>query len=451
MTSSASATTGSPASTRPNIVYLHTHDSGRYLSVYGQPVPVPRIEALARQGMLFRQAFSAAPTCSPSRAALLTGQLPHDSGMLGLAHRGFRLYEPRQHLATFLRDQGYRTATTGVEHVSSRDDVPGLGFTDQLRSGGKAADTSAAAVAFVDAHTREQPDRPFFLSVGFQETHTIAGADDLFGYPPVHGSVAPAPTLPSTPGTRTDMASFAAAAAAADAGMGAVLDALDRTGVADQTLVICTTDHGIAMPGMKGTLTDAGTGVLLVLRGPGGFSGGKSTDSMVSHLDVYPTIAELLGVPAPAWLQGTSLLPLAADPTETIRREVYGEVTYHAAYEPQRSIRTDRYRYVRRFGDRAGPVLPNTDDSTGKRLWVDAGWADKRVDPDALYDLLFDPHEMANLVGDPALAPVALELRGRLAEHMRVTNDPLLAGDVPAPKPELVTPADGISPELPEF
>jgi arylsulfatase A-like enzyme len=430
---------------------LHTHDSGRYLSVYGQPVPVPRIEALAAEGMLFRQAYSAAPTCSPSRAALLTGQLPHNAGMLGLAHRGFRLYEPSQHLASFLRGNGYRTATTGVEHVSAREEVPGLGFTDQLRPSGKAAEISAAAVEFVGSHTREHTDQPFFLSVGFQETHTIAHAEHLFGYPPVDGPVAPAPTLPSTADTRADMASFAAAAAAADAGMGAVLDALDRAGVADNTLVICTTDHGIAMPGMKGTLSDAGTGVLLVLRGPGGFTGGKSTDSMVSHLDVYPTIAELLGVPRPAWLQGTSLLALAADPAATIRDEVYSEVTYHAAYEPQRSIRTSRYRYVQRFGERDRPVLPNTDDSAGKRLWVDAGWADKHVEHEALYDTVFDPHEMVNLVRDPASAPVAISLRDRLREHMRDTDDPLLGGDVPAPKPELVTPADAVSPELPEF
>jgi len=435
----------------PNVVYLHTHDSGRYLSVYGQPVPVPRIEALACEGMLFRQAFSAAPTCSPSRAALLTGQLPHNAGMLGLAHRGFRLTDPRQHLANFLREQGYRTATTGVEHVSARDEVAGLGFTDELRPGGKAAEISAAAVDFVAEHTREHADQPFFLSVGFQETHTIADADDLFGYPPVERPVAPAPTLPSTPGTREDMASFAAAAAAADAGMGAVLDALDAAGVADNTLVICTTDHGIAMPGMKGTLTDAGTGVLLVLRGPGGFTGGKATDSLVSHLDVYPTIAELIGADRPSWLQGTSLLPLAADPQTSVRDEVYSEVTYHAAYEPKRSIRTARYRYERRFGEHDRPVLPNTDNSAGKQLWVDAGWADKHVEREVLYDTLFDPHEMVNLMADPAAAPVALALRDRLLAHMRETNDPLLDGDVPAPKPELVTPADAVSPELPEF
>jgi len=76
---------------RPNILYLHSHDTGRTIQPYGHAVATPHLQRLADQGVLFRRAFCAAPTCSPSRAALLTGQCPHSSGMLGLAHRGFRL------------------------------------------------------------------------------------------------------------------------------------------------------------------------------------------------------------------------------------------------------------------------------------------------------------------------------------------------------------------------
>jgi N-sulfoglucosamine sulfohydrolase len=75
----------------PNIVLLHSHDTGRFVQPYGHPVPTPNIQRLADQGLLFRQAYAAAPTCSPSRAALLTGRWPHANGMLGLAHRGFAL------------------------------------------------------------------------------------------------------------------------------------------------------------------------------------------------------------------------------------------------------------------------------------------------------------------------------------------------------------------------
>lgn len=269
----------------------------------------------------------------------------------------------------------------------------------------------------------------------------------LFGYPPEDGGFPrPAPTMPSTPETRAEMGSFIAAAAQADVGMGAVLDALEAAGIAENTLVICTTDHGIAMPRMKGTLTDAGTGVMLILRGPGGFTGGRTTDALVSHLDLYPTIVELLGLPRPEWLQGVSLLPLTADPGASVRTESYSEVTYHAAYEPMRALRTDRYRYLRRFSDRGRPVLPNTDDSASKALWVENGWADRSLAAEELYDEIFDPNEMTNLADDPRLAPVLAGLRDRLFEHMRVTADPLLDGDVAAANPDRQIDPDAVSP-----
>ncbi len=103
----------------PNILYLHSHDTGRYVQPYGYPVPTPNIQHLADQGVLFRQAFCAAPVCSGSRAALLTGQCPHVTGMLGLAHRGYRLRHPERHIVHVLRDAGYWSGLIGEQHVSS--------------------------------------------------------------------------------------------------------------------------------------------------------------------------------------------------------------------------------------------------------------------------------------------------------------------------------------------
>ena len=97
---------GSPALAHPNILYLHSHDTGRFVQPYGYAVPTPRIQGLAEQGILFRQAFCAASTCSASRACLLTGQYAHTNGMLGLAHRGWSLHDYTHHIVHTLRTVG---------------------------------------------------------------------------------------------------------------------------------------------------------------------------------------------------------------------------------------------------------------------------------------------------------------------------------------------------------
>ena len=115
---------------KPNILYMHTHDSGRYWSPYGHAVPAPNLMRLADDSTLFRHCYSAAPTCSPSRAALLTGMSPHACGMTGLAHRGFRLNDYSRHLAPFLGRQGYRTALCGIQHEAP--DAGMIGYHELL-------------------------------------------------------------------------------------------------------------------------------------------------------------------------------------------------------------------------------------------------------------------------------------------------------------------------------
>jgi arylsulfatase A-like enzyme len=229
------------------------------------------------------------------------------------------------------------------------------------------------------------------------------------------------------------MAAFAASAASLDRGVGAVLDALDVAGFAERTLVILTTDHGAAFPGAKATLTDRGVGVFLILRGPGGFTGGRATDALVSHVDVVPTLCELVGVDPPDWTQGISFLSLTDGRAVRVRDDVFAEGTYHAAYEPQRMIRTDRWKYIRRFEPRAAPVLPNVDDSPSKDVWVEHGWPGWLLDDQQLYDLVLDPNESRNLATDPAYQHVLDDLRDRLKRWMAETGDPLLDGPVAAP------------------
>ena len=428
----------------PNVLYVHSHDTGRYVQPYGHAIPTPNIQRLADQGVLFRQAFCTVPACSGSRAALLTGRHAHSNGMLGLAHRGWALDDYGQHLVHTLSQAGYWTGLIGEQHVSADPGI--LGYDEVADLPDHHADT--VVPAFSRMLAGRPKDRPFFASVGFVETHRdftepVSARDALYGLPPAN--------LPDTPETRRDMAAFKASARKLDQGVGGVLDALDSAGLAQDTLVIFTTDHGLAFPGAKATLTDRGLGVLLIMRGPGGFTGGTVQDALVTHLDLFPTICELAGIDAPGWLQGRSLVPLAQGAVAELHEAVFAELTYHAAYEPQRSVRTRRWKYIRRFDDghhgHHGPVPSNTDDGPSKTLWLEHGWLERPVAAEQLYDLVFDPNEAANLAADPAYAQVVHELGARLERWMAQTGDPLLEGPVPAPPGALVNNIDDVSPE----
>lgn len=431
------------AGARPNILYLHTHDTGRYVQPYGAPVPMPHLQRFAEEGVLFRQAHAGAPTCSPSRAALLTGQAPHSAGMLGLAHRGFGLHQPEQHLAHTLAGAGYHTAMVGQQHLNHPLDHTALGYAELLPSSGdRAADLLPGVLQFL----ARDHGRPFFCSVGLFETHTMADGGGTFGYPGEDDRYVGVPALlPSDPATRSDLASFRAAARVADDTYGQILAAVESAGLRDTTLVIITTDHGLPLPGMKSTLSDLGTGVLLIMRGPGGFEGGLVAEQLVSQIDLFPTVCDLLGIEPPAWLQGRSLLPCVRAGAE-VNEAVFTESTYHVSYQPQRCVRTRRLSLITDFSARRRPRLANVDDSASKAHWVAAGWGDRPQPGERLHDLVLDPYEQTNLVDDPAYADQLAELRGRLAAWMQRTHDPLLGGPVPAPPGYPPLPDDALSP-----
>ncbi|WP_242527204.1 sulfatase family protein [Ktedonosporobacter rubrisoli] len=411
---------------RPNILYIHSHDTGRYVQPYGYAIPTPNIQRLAQEGVLFRKAFCAAPTCSPSRASLLTGQHPHSNGMLGLAHRGFALNDYTQHILHTLRQQaGYHSILIGEEHIAK--DFTRIGYDTIVNVKDFHAETLAPTAVSV---IRDGLPEPFFLSVGFFETHREFSGQTT--QEDVNYTLPPAP-LPDTPQARKDMAAFKASATLLDKGIGEIMHALEVKGLAENTLVICTTDHGIPFPLMKGNLTDHGIGVMLIMRGPGGFRGGKVSDALISQVDIFPTLCDLLAIDPPTWLQGRSFLPVVRGEVDTIHDAVFAEITFHAAYEPVRAARTERWKYIRRFDQQAGPVLPNCDDSPSKELLLQNGWQLHSRPVEQLYDLLFDPNEACNLADRLEYAPVLELMRARLINWMQETHDPLLKGAVSAP------------------
>ncbi len=432
----------------PNIIYIHSHDTGRYVQPYGHAIPTPNLQMLAESGVLFRQAFCANPTCSPSRACLLTGQWAHSCDMTGLVNRGWSLPEPK-HLITYtLKNAGYTTALAGFQHVVKNIEDGGWEQILSKEAGDKSTEDRAAAF-IAGTH-----DKPFFLDVGFGETHRRAKG---FAPQPDGESktdaryVRPPAPFGNTPETRQDMAEYIDAARTLDQKMSVVFDAVEEHGLGDNTLIICTTDHGIAFPGMKCNLTDHGTGVMLIVKGPGGFTGGKVVDALVSQVDLYPTICEIAGIESPEWLQGTSIIPLVNDRVDKIRDEVYAEVNYHCCYSPQRMVRTDRWKYIRRFDDRRTPEMPQCDDSITKDHWMEEGWRDQLVSEERLYDLVFDPNETNNLTENAASQATLTDMRNRLNQWLEQTEDPILNGPMIPHADAVVNDPDTNSAKDPSF
>jgi N-sulfoglucosamine sulfohydrolase len=433
----------------PNILYLHSHDTGRYIEPYGYPVSTPQLQAFANQGVLFRQAFSVSPTCSPSRAALLTGQYPKSCGMHGLASPGwgYALHQTQHHLAHVLGNAGYETVLAGVQHLAKEpvSDARGLGhqvFLNEDNLGEDVPDLEQRVAVYLERNAGS--NRPWFLEVGFDETHRHGAADGLrfskhHAYDPaaLDSRHCRAPAIfPDTPETRADWASYQVGVRRLDERIGHVLAALDQSGKAANTLVIVTTDHGLAWPGMKCSLTDHGTGVMLMLRGPGGFDGGRVFDQMVTHLDVFPTVCELVGVARPSWLAGRSLLPLVRGEVAELHREIFMEQGWHEVAEPMRAVRTARYKYIRRH-DPVGPKLANCDAGPTRGVLEKAGWFDRDLGPEQLFDLFLDPQERSNLAQDPTMAGRLATFRQTLDDWMHRTHDPLLRGQ-PVPPPAQV-------------
>ncbi len=407
-----------------NVIYLHSHDTGRWIQPYGYPVSTPHLDHFARRATIFRKAFAAAPTCSPSRAALLTGMSAHRAGMIGLAHRGFELTHPEQHLAAHLNQAGYHTVLAGEQHETKKD--PHLiGYQEILPVPPRSGPPGAWSQKLVDCTVeflRKPQTRPFFLSVGFFMTHRE--------FPKLEKTkesdyLTPPCPLPDHPDSRHDFLEYQAAAKILDDGVGQILRVLEETGLAKNSLILFTTDHGPAFPGMKSTLYDTGIGISWLMDFPNNPKSGGCVDALVSHLDFFPTVCELTGIPKPDRLEGKSLLPLLRGEVSSIREELFAEVTFHAAYEPMRAIRTERYKYIRRYGN-LRTTLGNVDDGLTKSVLMKNGWDQIVHAPEELYDLVLDPGEKQNRILDPSLATIRDSLSKRLHQWMSETQDPLL-------------------------
>lgn len=431
---------------KKNVVLIIAHDLGQHISPYGvQTVQTPNLERMAAEGALFEKNFCTSPGCSPSRAAIMTGRYPHSNGVMGLTHDDFlwRFNEGETHLAQKLQDNGYRTCVLGNWHENNRIDNVGYQATVTRDESGLAlcddvnqntwhphALDLAERAGFYFEQAKEQAE-PFYLYVGIFEPHRPFNYEGCT--PDTEKGVWIPPYIPQeTPAQKAaadeEFGAMQGCIKRMDEAVGKILDRLDELGMKDDTVVLFTSDHGLAMPRAKCTLYDPGTETPLMLWGAG-MPENKRFSNLVSNVDYFPTLLDALDIPVPDNVQGRSLMPLLTGDEVEAATAVFAEKNYHRDYDPIRSIRTERWKFIINFEFNMVYDCP-ADIQMGAIFLSSVEEYMGCRDRMELYDLDADPWEQSNLAKDPAYAEIKQELQEQLLGWMKETDDPLLDGPV---------------------
>jgi choline-sulfatase len=442
-----------PAADKPNVLLLVSDDLAATLGSYGYPqAKTPHLDKLAAEGVLFERAYCQFPHCNPSRASLLSGMRPNVTRVTNNADSLYDNHPGVVTLPAHLRRQGYATARCGkIFHLGvpsgleSMDDPNGWDFGTlfrderpypprrpsavQVMTGQRSGlnwqeiaerteelvDIQFAQTAVKWLEKRDQT-KPFFLAVGFHRPHLplVAPAKyfDLYPFdeitlpeepeddeadiplPARNGSV-PQYTLSATPEQRrAAIRAYLACVSFVDDQAGYVLDALQRLGLRENTVVIFVSDHGWHLGEHKlwhkRSLFEESARVPLIVSAPGFAARGRRSASLVELLDLYPTVCDLCGVAKPDTVQGKSLRPLLANPEAVLHDAAFSEARRGPRTEYWgRSVRTTRWRYTE--------------------------WNEGR-DGVELYDHDHDPQEYTNLGSDPQHAATVSELRTLLRD-----------------------------------
>ncbi|HEX3657689.1 MAG TPA: sulfatase [Pirellulales bacterium] len=472
---------------RPNVLLLMSDDLNTYLGCYGDPrAKTPNIDRLAARGVRFDRAYCTFPLCGPSRNSMLTGLYPNSSGILANGEI-FRQTIPSQiSLPQAFRLAGYFAARIGKLYhynvpnsigTNGHDDpgswelelnpagvdrleeepkifslIPGqfggtLSWYASPQSDAHHTDgMNAADAQWVLERCAKHKDRPFFLGVGFFRPHTpyVSPKSPYFGlyrpsdmplYPTIDKNPpdVPAAALGSykkdqdrlTDDLRRQcVQAYYASISFMDAQVGQVLDKLDELGLADNTIIVFTSDHGYHMGEhglwQKMSLFEGSTRVPLLIVAPRGPGRGSVVRAPVSHLDLYPTLAELAGIKAPDNLQGQSLVPMFKDASTKGRGWALTQVTRGGA--PRRTnVPRDQMIANKRF---LGYTLRNP-------RWRYTEW-DEGAKGRELYDHDSDPQELKNLAGHADYASTVAELSGQL--HSAVKTSFPASGKTPPVK-----------------
>jgi N-sulfoglucosamine sulfohydrolase len=426
------AVSGANATDRPNVLWLIAEDFSPDLGCYGtKEVSTPNLDRLAKQGVRYTKFFTTAPVCSTSRSAFMTGMYQTTIGAHNhRSHRddGYKLPEGVRVLTDWLRDAGYFTAN--IRELPDSCDFRGSGKTDwNFTYEGQPFDS--AKWSDLKGH------QPFVAQVNFQETHRAFQA-------PKHADPAKVvipPYYPDLPVVREDWAKYLDAATELDRKIGLILKQLAADSLADSTVVLFTSDHGQAHVRGKQFCYDSGLRAPLIIRWPKNFAApkhyeaGKVDERLLMSIDIGPTLLAIAGAAKPAKMQGDAILGESAPPP---RKYVFGardrcdETVFRF-----RTVRTDRYRYIRNFmpdrpflqaneyKERQYPVwnLLKELDAAGKLNPLQKFLTAPMMPEEELYDVVADSYETKNLVGSAEHQEALVELRGVLAKWIEESND----------------------------
>ena len=443
-----------------NVVLILADDMANTMSCIGTPgLATPALDRLSREGTRFTRAYAAASVCAPSRGSILTGMYPHSNGLWRNTQNGgidfpeaaekpekpvpvrAAILEKIPTLPELLRDRGYFTAITQKGHLQPAWKFPfDQGFDyhqkpeDYRRLAGEVKAAAAGKPFFIMANI-SSPHRPYRLQF-------LANQLPPGGPRKIDRAAIKLPAwLPDTPIVRDDFAQFLEATQITDDCVAAVLEGLKESGLAEQTLVIFTSDNGMPYHRAKGAGYIASMHMPLIIRGPG-VRPDQIVAAPVSHIDLAPTILELTRIPAPPTMQGRSLWPLldGSKPAFPERTTILVPNSEHGL---SRAVSDGRFYYIRNHekpkgtfknpplnGD-VGQVKGWDNRAYGETLAAKGTKAHKMlaqfvtgsIPDEELYEIENDPDCMNNLLSAPALASTLTELRKAERDWARITDD----------------------------
>jgi N-sulfoglucosamine sulfohydrolase len=434
---------------QPNFVLIIADDlAWDDLGAFGnRAVRTPHIDKLARAGLRFERAFVTASSCSPSRASLITGRYPHNTDAEQLH---WPLPAEQKTVVEILKAAGYWTAQSGKWHLGNAvkdrfdlvNDVGEAGFQANPETGKMLAKDDSGAAGWIPTLRRRPKDKPFFLWFAALDPHRDY-VSNIIPNPHHPEDVRVPPYLPDTPEVRKELALYYDEIVRLDGYVGQVVVELEQQGVGDNTMILFLSDNGRPFPRAKTTLYDSGVKTPLIVKWPGRVKAGGVTQSLISLVDIAPTILELAGLRPATSFQGRSFAAVLKDPRRSVRDEVYAEKNWHDFEDRARAVRTGRFKYIRNYYDDL-PLTPPADAVRSLTFRVmqrlhEAGKLDaaqvrvfvKPRPAEELYDTQSDPHELHNLAGEAKYADVLTQLREKLKHWEVETGDHLPTARTP--------------------